>query len=60
MLLAGPISHTSIQYFDFVEIYSISFDLSSIYFAHLVGAELCLCIVVTLSWNAVSCFLKSS
>ena len=34
MLLAGPISHTSIQYMDFVEIFNISLDFSSIYFAH--------------------------
>ena len=60
MLLAGLISHTSTQYIDFVEILNISLDLSTIYFAHLVGAELPLCIVVTPSWNAVSCFLESS
>ena len=49
MLLAEPISHTSTQYIDFVEILSISLDLSTIYFVHFVGVELRLCIVVTLS-----------
>ena len=29
MLLAGPISHTSTQYMDFVEIFNISLDLST-------------------------------
>ena len=33
MLLAGPISHTSTQYIDFVDFY-ISMDLSTNYFAH--------------------------
>ena len=33
MLLAGPISHTSTQYMDFVKIFNISLDLSAIYFA---------------------------
>ena len=37
MLLAGPISHTSAQYMDFVEIFNISQDLSSIYFANFSG-----------------------
>ena len=37
MLLAGPISHTSTQYMDFVEIFSISLDLSTIYFANFSG-----------------------
>ena len=32
MLLGGPISHTSIQYMDFVEIFNVSLDLSTIYF----------------------------
>ena len=35
MLLAGPISHTSTHYMDFVDIFNISLDLSAIYFAHL-------------------------
>ena len=36
MLLAGPISHTSTQYIDFVNFY-ISVDLSTNYFAHFSG-----------------------
>ena len=36
VLLAGPISHTSTQYIDFVDFY-ISVDLSTNYFAHLSG-----------------------
>ena len=39
MLLAGPISHTSTQYMDFVEIFNIVLDLSVI-FLLLVGGEL--------------------
>ena len=34
VLLAGPVSQTSIQYMDFVKIFNISLDLSTIYFAH--------------------------
>ena len=56
VLLAGPISHTSTQYIDFVEILNISLDLPTIYFVHFVGillilvsVELPLCVVVTLS-----------
>ena len=37
MLLAGPISHTSIQYMGFVEIFNVSLDLSTRYFAHFGG-----------------------
>ena len=33
MLLARPISHTSIQHMDFVVIFNISLDLSTIYLA---------------------------
>ena len=49
MLLAAPISHTSIQYMDFVEIFNVSLDLSTIYFIFLilVGVELPLYIVVS-------------
>ena len=36
VLLAGPISHTSTQYIDFVDFY-ISMDLSTNYFAHFSG-----------------------
>ena len=49
MFLAGPISHISTQYMDFVEIFNISLDLSTIYFAHFSGVELPFCKVVTLS-----------
>ena len=48
MLLAGPNSHTSIQYKDFVEIFNVSLDCSTVYHVHLVGVELPLCTVVTL------------
>ena len=34
MLLAAAVSHTSTQYMDFVEIFTISLDLSTIYFTH--------------------------
>ena len=37
MLLAGPISDTGTQYMDFVDIFKISLDLSTIYFAHFSG-----------------------
>ena len=37
MLLAGPISHTSTQYMDFVEVFNISLDLSTIYCANYSG-----------------------
>ena len=37
MLLAEPISHTSTQYIDYVEISNISLDLSTIYFTHFSG-----------------------
>ena len=49
MLLAGPISHTSTPYTDFVDFFYISTDLSTNYFAHFSGVELPLCVVVTLS-----------
>ena len=42
--MAGPISHTSIQYMDFVEIFSVALDLSAIYFS----VELPLCLVTLL------------
>ena len=48
MLLAGVISHTSIQYMDFVEVFSVSLDLSTIHLFVLVGAKLPFCLVVTL------------
>ena len=37
VLLAGPISHTSTQYIDFVGFFYISLDFSTIYFAHFSG-----------------------
>ena len=37
ILLAGPISHTSTQYIDFVEIFNISQDFFVIYFAYFSG-----------------------
>ena len=47
VLLAGPVSHTSIQYVDYVEISNIALDLSTIHLLALVGVELSLCVVVT-------------
>ena len=35
MLLAGPISHTTIQCMDFVEIYNISLDFSYFFFHYI-------------------------
>ena len=49
MLLAGPIFHASTQYIDFVDFY-ISLDCLPFI---LLGIELPLCVVVTLSQNAV-------
>ena len=60
MLLAGRISHTSIQYADYVEFFSVSLDLSSVYLLVLEGVELPLCVVVTPFYNAITCFLESS
>ena len=63
VLLAGPISHTSIQYMDFVAIFTFSmFDWICLLFTLLilVGVELSLCLVVILSENAITCFLESS
>ena len=37
VFLVGPISHTSTQSMDFVEIFRISLDLPTIYFAHFSG-----------------------
>ena len=49
VLLAGPISHTSIQYIDFVDIFNV---LSGFDLLLLLGFKLLLCIVVTLVQNA--------
>ena len=60
MLLAGPISHTSTQYIDFVDFFIFHWICLPSILLILVGVELPLCVVVTLSWNAVLCFLESS
>ena len=44
MLLAGPISHTSTRYMDFVEIFNIILDLLLLVFLILAGVELPLCL----------------
>ena len=36
-ILAGPVFHTCTQYIDFVDIFNISLDLSTIYFAYFRG-----------------------
>ena len=60
MLLAGPISHTSTRCMDFVEIFNIILDLS-ITFSHFSGCSASfMFIMITLSWNAITCFLESS
>ena len=47
MLLTGPISHTSIQHMDFIEIINVLLDLCVIFILLiLVDVELPLCIVV--------------
>ena len=46
-------SYTSIQYMNFVEIFGVSLDLSTIYLLVLGGAELPLCAVVTPLENAI-------
>ena len=60
MLLAGPISHTSTQYIDFVNFLYFTGFVYYLFLLILVGVELPLCVVVTLSQNAVLCFLESS
>ena len=37
VILAGPISYTSTRYMDFVKVFSIVLDLSTIYFSHFSG-----------------------
>ena len=44
VLLAGPISHTDIQCMDFVEIFTVSLDLSAVHLAVLVDVELPWCL----------------
>ena len=58
MLLAGPISHTSTQYIGFVDFLTFHWICRPFILLILVGVELPLCIVVTLSYNAV-CVLFS-
>ena len=60
MLFAGPVSHISNQYMDYVEIFNVSLDLSTIYLLFLVGVDLPLCVVVTPSYNAIDLFPMSS
>ena len=47
MLLAGPISHTSTQYTDFVDFFTFQWICLPIILLILVGVELSLCVVVT-------------
>ena len=60
MLLAGPISRTSTQYIDIVDFLYFTGFVYHLFFLILVGVELPLCVVSTLSKNAVLCFLESS
>ena len=58
MLLTGPISHTSIQYMDCFEISIFFFWICLLLtFLVLMGVGFHLCLVVTLSQNAITCFL---
>ena len=60
MLLAGPISHTSTQYIDFVDFFIFHWICLPSILLILMGVELSLCVVVTLSQNVVLCFLESN
>ena len=60
MLLAGPMSHTSTQYIDYVDLLYFTRFVHHLFLLILVGVELPLCVVVTLSQNVVLCFLESS
>ena len=60
MLLAGPISHTSTQYIDFVDFFIFHWICLPSILLILVGVELPLCVVVTPSQNVVLFFLESS
>ena len=60
MLLAEPISHTCTQYIDFVDFFIFHWICLPSVLLMLVGVELPLCVVVTLSQNVVLCFLESS
>ena len=48
VLLAGPISHTSTQYIDFVDFLTFHCICLPFILLNLVGVELPLCVVVTL------------
>ena len=39
MFLAGPVSHSIIQCMDFIEIFNLSLDFSTVYFAHFSGCS---------------------
>ena len=43
---------------DFIEIFNISLNLPTIYLLVLVAVKFSLCVVVTLSKNAIICFLE--
>ena len=60
MLLAGPLSHTSNQYRVSSKFSTFHWICLLFVLLILVGVELPSCIVVTLSWNALTCFLESS
>ena len=48
VLFAGPISQTCTKYLDFVEIFNISLDLSTIYFAKFYWVLSFLCVLLSL------------
>ena len=52
-------THTGTQYMDFVEVLIFHWICLPFILLILVGVELPLCIVVTLSQNAMTCFLES-
>ena len=61
MLFNGPISYTNKWYPDyFVEIFNVYWIRLIFFSLVLVGVEFLLCLDVTLSKNAVACFLESS
>ena len=63
MLLAGPISHTNaLNTWSSLKFSTFHWICLLFILLILVGVELPLCIhvVLTISWNAISCFLQSS
>ena len=58
MLLAGPVLTLAFNTWNFVDILSVSLNLPTIYFLVLVGVELPLCIVATLSWNVATFYFS--